>query len=62
MFYIINFYLFNIINYISNYKMLLILNILSEFIGLFRIYTVMYILKVCIDIPKELIKIYVINK
>lgn len=45
----------------ANYRVLIILTIVSEILNPFKYVITIYILKVCIDIPKEMIKIIVIN-
>lgn len=45
----------------ANYKVLLILNIISELLNPFKYIVTIYLIKVCIDIPKEMIKIIVIS-
>lgn len=38
------------------------MHVCSEFVGMFKYIPACYILKVCIDIPKEMIKVVCINK
>ena len=67
MFYSIAFFMvpanwFMMIEVIANAKMYCALNIISELINPFKFYPSIYVLKVCIDIPKEIIKCMLLNK
>lgn len=50
------------ISIITSPLMLVILSIVSEVLGIYRIYPLCYTLKVCVDIPKEIIKLTLIQR
>ena len=47
---------------VSTPQTLIVLSIVSEVLGMFRVHPVCYAAKVCVDMPKEMIKIMVISK
>ena len=52
----------NILWLLSDHRVYVSLNILSEVLGMFRMYPVAYALKVCVDMPKEYMKVLLISK
>ena len=51
-----------IMDKVSTPQTLIVLSIVSEVLGMFRVHPVCYAAKVCVDMPKEMIKIMVISK
>ena len=47
---------------VSNPVLYFYITLASEVCGLFRMYPVMYVCKVCIDVLRETMKIYIINR
>ena len=62
MFYFIPANWFMLLEHVANVKVYCILNVISELINPFKFYPSIYVLKVCIDIPKEVIKCMLLNK
>ena len=67
MFYVIMFYLVPAnwllsLECIANVNVYCVMNIVSELLNPFKFHPYVYILKVCIDIPKEVIKVMIVSK
>lgn len=52
----------NLINSVATPQTLMILSVVSEVLGIFRAHPAAYVCKVCVDMPKEVIKIMVLSK
>jgi hypothetical protein len=62
LFYFINIYVYFILNKYININIFVYLNIISECLNVFKIHPIIYTLKVCIDIYKEYIRMYIMIK
>lgn len=51
-----------VMNHVATPQMLLALSVISEILGVFRVHPVCYACKVCVDMPKEVIKLMVLSK